>query len=190
MRQAQPCSLPMRRAIFSAPLAAALFAALPWAATPALAHGDDHGPGLDLDLDFTKAPKDTLPWGMLAKVGLRRVDGKLVRTFLPPVRALAGKRITLYGYATAVKDSADPHSLFLLSSQRIVCRGCSTPVEPEGIVEINTTRPTNLKQRLQQSDVMAVRGRLVLIEDDAKSVLYRLTDSVIVPPPHGLSGKG
>jgi hypothetical protein len=173
----------MRRRLATALLVAA---ALPWAGSPAVAHDDDHGQ----ELDFTQAPKDTLPWGMLAKVGLRRAEGKLVRNFLPPVRALAGKRITLYGYATAVKDSADPHSLFLLSSQRIVCHGCATPVEPEGIVEINMARPFKLKQRLRHSDVMAIKGKLELIEDDAKSVLYRLTDSVTVDVPVGRRGKG
>ncbi|MDB6002196.1 MAG: hypothetical protein JWP52_3895 [Rhizobacter sp.] len=137
---------------------------------------DEHVP----QLDFTQAPKDTLVWGTLAKTGVRRIDGKFVRTFTAPVLELDGKTVTLYGYATPVDDHADPHRLFLLSSQRIACRGCAAPVEPEGIVEVTLKRPVALRTLLKASDALAVRGKLVLVKDDAKGLLYQLVDGAVV----------
>lgn len=137
---------------------------------------DDHVP----ELDFTQAPADTLVWGALAKVGVRRIDGKLVRTFTAPVLALDGKRVTLYGYATPVDDLADPRKLFLLSSVRIACRGCAAPVEPEGVVEVNLKRPAFLRTMLRTTDALPVHGKLVLVKDDAKGLLYQMLDAQVV----------
>ena len=36
-------------------------------------------------LDFSKAPADVLPWGYLAKVGVRYEEDRGVPHFLPPV---------------------------------------------------------------------------------------------------------
>jgi len=156
---------------------ALLCAGLQFAHVPAVhAADDDHGP----TLDFTQAPKDTVLWGTLAKVGLRRVDGKFVRTFTAPVRDLDGKTVTLYGWVTPVDDRAVPQRVFLLSSQKIDCRGCATPVEPEGIVEVTLKRPADLKRLTQTSPALAVRGTLVLVKDDAKGLLYQLVDGQVV----------
>ena len=144
---------------------------------PAWAHSGEEGP----ELDFTRAPADTVLWGTLAKVGVKRGQGKLEREFLAPVRALAGKRLTLYGFATAVSEKREPQRMFLLSSQPILCRGCAQPVEPEGVVEINLAQPFDLWRHLGQSQTLVVRGTLELVEDDTKSVLYRLVDSSLLP---------
>ncbi len=150
--------------------------ALGMTALPAHAHDDDHPP----ELDFTQAPPGTLVWGTLAKVGVRRIDGKLVRTFTAPVLELDGKKVTLYGYATPVDEHADPRRLFLLSSIRIACRGCAAPVEPEGVVEVNLKRPAYLRTMLRRTDALPVRGKLVLVKDDAVGLLYRMVDAQVV----------
>ena len=146
-------------------------------ATPAHAgDDDDHVP----ELDFTQAPADTLVWGALAKVGVRRIDGKLVRTFTAPVLELDGKKVTLYGYATPVDELADPRKLFLLSSVRIACRGCAAPVEPEGVVEVNLKRPAYVRKMLRTTDALPVRGKLVLVKDDSKGLIYQMVDAQIL----------
>jgi hypothetical protein len=151
--------------------------ALGMCAMPARADDDhDHVP----ELDFTQAPSGTLVWGALAKVGIRRIDGKIVRTFTAPVLELDGKRVTLYGYATPVNDLADPRRLFLLSSVRIACRGCAAPVEPEGVVEVSLKRPAYLRTMLRTTDALPVRGKLVLVKDDSKGLLYQMVDAQII----------
>ena len=144
---------------------------------PAYAHSDEEGP----ELDFTRAPANTVLWGTLAKVGVKRSQGKLEREFLPPVRALAGQRLTLYGFATAVDEKREPQRMLLLSSQPIFCRGCAQPVEPEGVVEINFAQPFDVWRHLGRSQTLLVEGKLELIEDDTRSVLYRLVDSTPIP---------
>lgn len=159
------------------PALAALLAAVLLAGVPAQAqHDDDHG----VQLDFTRAPADTVVWGTLAKVGLKRVDGKIARTFTAPIRELDGKKITLYGYVTRVDGRAGPQRVFLLSSQKIACRGCSAPVEPEGIVEVTLVHAVDLAKLLKASDAAAVRGRLVLVKDDSSGLLYQLVDGRLV----------
>lgn len=144
------------------------------------ARAEDHAAAAALD--FTRAPKETLAWGELARVGVTRTDHGLARRFLPGIRALAGKRIVLYGYATPIDASTEPARIFLLSSQPIACAGCEIAVEPEGVVEVRLARGVALHRLIRRSPAMAVRGTLVLV-DDERDVLYRLVDSAIVPAP-------
>jgi hypothetical protein len=74
-------------------------------------------------LDFEQAPADVLPWGQLAKVGVRRAGQGLDVKFLPPVLALEGKQATLYGFMTTITRSAE-HERFLLSKQPLICAHC------------------------------------------------------------------
>jgi hypothetical protein len=133
------------------------------------AHAHDAG---DM-LDWTHAPRDTLPWGVLAKVGIRHVDGRVVPQFLPPVLELDGQRVTLYGFMTPVGE--EPRSpQFLLSERPLACGSCD-PVGPEGIVEVNMKSAVPRATR-----AIAVRGVLHVLPADPKNVLYRLTDARIV----------
>ncbi|MDM0000696.1 hypothetical protein QTI24_18925 [Variovorax sp. J22P240] len=140
------------------------------------AHDDEH----EGELDFGRAPQGTMLWGTLAKVGVWRSEGKLVRKFTQPIRQYDGKKVTLYGYVTLVDGPTSPHRMFLLSSQKIACRGCARPVEPEGIVEVSLKRPADLRRLAGPAEVLAVRGKLELVQDDATALLYRLADSEIV----------
>lgn len=125
-------------------------------------------------LDFSKAPADVLPWGYLAKVGVRYVDDHVVPLFLPPVLALDKTRVTLYGYMTPV-DPGPLHRRFLLSWRPIFCAGCERPIGPEGIVEINVLRPV-----ASTHEALAVRGELRVLQNDPMNVLYRLRGATVV----------
>jgi hypothetical protein len=124
-------------------------------------------------LDWSHAPRDTLPWGILAKVGVHYEDGRVVPRFLPPVLQLDGKRVTLYGYMTPVGDAPRTRQ-FLLTERPLSCGSCD-PVAPEGIVEVNTKSPVP-----RAAQAIAVRGVLHVLPSDPKSVLYRVTDARIV----------
>ena len=139
---------------------------------PATAHDAEK-----FTLDFRDAPRSTMPWGMLAKVGLRREDGNLVPRFLAPLPALAGKPVVLYGYMTARPGGA-PQKRFLLSPRPIFCGECA-PVGPEEIVEVELDRPTPATDR-----PLAVRGKLALLESAPDGLLYRLEKATVAATPH------
>ena len=149
---------------FTAPIALALSLLV---IGPAIAH--DAG---RFTLDFRDAPRSTMPWGMLAKVGLRREDGNLVPQFLPPLPAMAGKPVVLYGYMTA-RPGGGLQRRFLLSPRPIFCGDCD-PVGPEEIVEVVLDRPTPVTDR-----PLAVRGKLALLKSAPDGLLYRLENATI-----------
>jgi hypothetical protein len=128
-------------------------------------------------LDFTHAPKDVLPWGELAKVGVRRTGGRLEVDFLPPVRALEGKNVTLYGFMTPVAPGAT-HKRFLLSMHPLSCADCEQTT-PEGIVEVNVRKP-----QATSSEPLAVLGKFVLVWDRSSGIIYRLKNAVVVRESH------
>lgn len=130
-------------------------------------------------LDFSKAPAGVLPWGYLAKVGVRYVDDRVVPLFLPPVLALDKTRVTLYGYMTPV-EPGPVQRRFLLSWRPIFCAGCERPIGPEGIVEVNVLRPVPSTRQ-----PLAVRGELRVLQNDPMNVLYRLLDATVVTRPEG-----
>ena len=138
---------------------------------PALAH--DAG---TFTLDFRDAPRSTMPWGMLAKVGLRREDGKLVPQFLAPLPAMAGTPVVLYGYMTS-QPGGGPQKRFLLSPRPIFCGECA-PVGPEEIVEVVLDRTTPATNR-----PLAVRGKLALLQSAPDGLLYRLENASVAPGP-------
>lgn len=127
-------------------------------------------------LDFTQAPADVLPWGQLAKVGVRRAGGRIEANFLPPVLALDGKRVALYGFMTPV-EPGPLHRRFLLSMQPLFCPDCGQ-TGPDGIVEVNLKKPEPA-----HSMPLAVRGTLVLVKDGSPGVIYRLMDAAVVVKP-------
>lgn len=128
-------------------------------------------------LDFRDAPRSTMPWGMLAKVGLRRADGQVVPQFLPPLPAMAGTPVVLYGYMTA-QPGGKPQKRFLLSPRPIFCGECA-PVGPEEIVEVVLDRPTPATDR-----PLAVRGKLALLQSAPDGLLYRLESATVASGPH------
>ena len=140
---------------------------------PACAHDTER-----FTLDFRDAPRSTMPWGVLAKVGLRREDGPLVPQFLAPLPAMAGTPVVLYGYMTS-QPGEGPQKRFLLSPRPIFCGECA-PVGPQEIVEVVLDRPTPATDR-----PLAVRGKLALLQSAPDGLLYRLENATVAPGPHG-----
>lgn len=138
----------------------------------ACAHAHDEGEMFKLD--FTKAPPDVLVWGELAKVGVQRHHGKYQITLLPPVLALDGKQVTMYGYMTPV-GPGDEHKKFLLSMAPLNCPGCTTVTGPEGIVEVNVDKP-----QATTTEPVAVRGTMNVLKDDPDGLIYRIVDGEVV----------
>lgn len=139
-------------------------------ALPAAAHEEDES----YPLDFTQAPDGVLPWGELAKVGVMREGGRIEVRFLPPVLALEGKPVTLYGYMTTV-DQGTLHKRFLISMQPLFCRACTLPITPDGIVEVNMVEPMAARD-----EALAVRGTLALVRNDPNGLIYRLVAARVV----------
>jgi uncharacterized protein len=165
-----PLTARLARPASRAGLLVLAFALLAFACLSSHAH-ETTGP----KLDFTQAPRDVLPWGQLAKVGVRRAGGRLEVKFLPPVLALDGKRVALYGFMTPV-GTGPMHKRFLLSMQPLFCPDCEQ-TGPDGIVEVNVKKPEPV-----HSQALAVRGTLLLVKDDSPRVLYRLVDAAVVAP--------
>jgi hypothetical protein len=127
-------------------------------------------------LDWDHAPRDTLPWGVLSKVGIRHDEGRIVPTFLPPVLALDARKVTLYGFMAPAGKEAHSKQ-FLLSPEPLTCGSCE-PVGPEGIVEVSLGKPVALSSR-----PVAVQGVLHVLKADPKNLLYRLTGARLLPTP-------
>ena len=142
-----------------------------------------HGSAKDV-LDFHQAPPNTMAWGWLAKVGIQREDGKFTPQFLPPLLAMEGKPVVLYGYMTA-KPGQKLQQRFLLSPRPIFCADCD-PLGPQEIVEVVLDRPTPATTL-----ALAVRGRLALLKRAPDGLLYRLESASVVPtqPSHSHRNK-
>ena len=128
-------------------------------------------------LDFRNAPRGTVLWGTLAKVGVRRENGNLIPSFLAPLPAMDGQRIVLYGYMTA-RPETKLQKRFLLSPRPIFCGDCA-PVGPEEIVEVVLDRPTPATDR-----PLIVRGKLALLKSAPDNLLYRLEDATVLRTLH------
>lgn len=136
-----------------------------------LAGGSAMGHGTEkYTLDFHLAPPNTMPWGLLSKVGILREDGKVVPRFPPSLLALEGRSIVLYGYATA-KPGGGLQKRFLLSPRPIFCTECD-PLAPDEVVEVVAERAMPLT-----ATALAVRGRLVLLRGGADGLLFRLENA-------------
>jgi hypothetical protein len=124
--------------------------------------------------DFKQAPKDLVLWGDLARAGVTRSGGRFHVTFLPPVRALDGKTVTLVGFMAPV-HAGKRHTQFLLSDRRFLCDACEAPPPPQSLVEINTRVAEPARER-----PIIVRGSLELVRDDPNGLIYRLTDAKVL----------
>ncbi|HSV54601.1 MAG TPA: hypothetical protein VLJ57_20935 [Burkholderiaceae bacterium] len=125
-------------------------------------------------LDFRQAPPGTLAWGQLAKVGIVIGDSAASPNFLPPLRAMEGKSVVLYGYMTA-KPGQLRQKRFLLSPRPIFCSGCA-PVGRQEVVEVVLDRPMPVQQA-----PLAVQGKLALLANDPQGLLFRLERASMRP---------
>ncbi|NYE25309.1 DUF3299 domain-containing protein [Pigmentiphaga litoralis] len=174
--------LPACLARWIAPVVVALASTL-----PVLAHAHEHAPEVvnphgdhqhdtrELSAaDFRNPPANLVLWGTLAKTYVARKNGGVfTATFPPAVRSLDGKRVTLVGFVTQVRDR-QPNRQFLVSATPILCTHCTHP-DPAAIVEVNTKRPF-----AGSNEPVRVRGTLQLVTDAPNALVYRLNDSDVV----------
>lgn len=172
--------------IGSVPARAAGLPALPGAI--GAEHRHDHEAGSDglVAADFEGVADDVILWGDLARarVSFDRNSGRFERVFLPPVRQLDGRIVTLLGFIST-PEANKPYHQFLLSEMPFLCEGCHAAPSPVGIVEVNLLEPITGTGPVTRVTIV-VRGRFALIEDDSAAVAYRLDDAVVVPR----SGRG
>jgi hypothetical protein len=137
-------------------------------------HGHSDGKNLLTAADFKRAPRDLVLWGDLARAGVTRTGGRFHVTFLPPVKALEGKTVTLIGFMAPV-HTGERHTQFLLSDRRFLCDACLAPPPPQSIVEVNARVAEPARER-----PITVRGALELVKDDPNGLLYRLNDAKVI----------
>ena len=168
--------------VFFSGVASLGFALGGWLATvPASAAPPDaddphhHAEGTSLSAaDFKHSPKDLVLWGDLARARVTRSGGRFHVTFLPQVRALDGKTVTLVGFMAPV-HSGKRHTQFLLSDRRFLCDGCQSPPPPQSVVEVNSRVAEPARDR-----PITVRGSLELVGDDPNGLIYRLNGAKVL----------
>lgn len=115
--------------------------------------------------------KGAVPWSWLSSTGIKKINGKLGPDFSERLRALNGKTVKVQGYILPL-EAGQMHRYFILSAWSPSCPFCQT-AGPEAMVEVKTR--TAVKYSI---DPVVVEGRLLLLDNDASGVFYRLVDAV------------
>lgn len=124
--------------------------------------------------DFRHAPRDLVLWGDLARTQVKRGGGQFHVTYLPPVLALNGKRITLVGFMAPV-HTGKLHRQFLLSDRPLLCPNCEAAPPPESIVEINAKVGEPARTR-----PIMVQGVFELVKDHPPGAIFRLNEAKVI----------
>lgn len=127
-------------------------------------------PRLGLPLGGANLPKDVVDWDLLAEAGEKRFRDGQVSRFPAALQALDGKEVTLQGYMLPYRD-APAHREFLLGGLRIHCAGCLAR-DLNRIAAVKTRKPVDFTEM-----PLLLRGRLVLLEDEASPLFYRLENA-------------
>lgn len=114
--------------------------------------------------------KGAVPWSLMSKTAIRKVDGKLGPDFPAALRALNGQPVKLQGYILPL-EAGETHKHFLLSAWSPSCPFCLT-AGPEAMVEVKARSP--VKYGL---DPVVVQGRLQLLDNDPGGMFFRLMEA-------------
>ncbi len=114
--------------------------------------------------------RGAVPWSLLSKAAIRKVDGKLGPDFPAALRPLNGKPVKVQGYILPL-EAGQVHRRFLLSAWSPSCPFCLT-AGPEAMVEVKAKGA--VKYSLEP---VVVQGRLELLENDPAGMFYRLVDA-------------
>jgi len=114
--------------------------------------------------------KGAVPWSLLSKTAIRRVDGKLGPDFPGALKPLHGKAVKVQGYILPL-EAGQMHRRFLLSAWSPSCPFCLT-AGPEAMVEVQAK--SAVKYSLEP---VVVQGRLELLPNDPAGMFYRLVDA-------------
>jgi hypothetical protein len=141
---------------------------LAFAATAASAQAPQ--PPHDPQTSMLPDAKGAVPWSLLSKTAIRRIDGKLGPDFPGALRPLHGKAVKVQGYILPL-EAGQTHRRFLLSAWSPSCPFCLT-AGPEAMVEVQAK--SAVKYSLEP---VVVQGRLELLPDDPAGMFYRLVDA-------------
>ena len=114
--------------------------------------------------------KGAVPWSLLSKTAIRKIDGKLGPDFPAALRALNGQNVKLQGYVLPL-EAGQTHRHFLLSAWSPSCPFCLT-AGPEAMVEVKARGA--VKYVLEP---VVVQGRLQLLDNDPGGMFFRLLDA-------------
>ena len=115
--------------------------------------------------------RGAVPWSLLSAATIQMNKGKLGPAFPEALRPFNGKTIKLQGYILPI-EAGQTHSYFMLSAWSPTCPFCQT-AGPEAVVEVRARSAVKYS-----IDPVVVEGRLMLLENDASGVFYRLVDAV------------
>lgn len=114
--------------------------------------------------------RGAVPWSLLSSTSIKKTQGRLAPDFPEPLRALNGKNVKLQGYILPL-EAGQTHRYFLLSAWSPSCPFCQT-AGPEAMVEIKARAAVKYS-----IDPIVVEGRLVLLDNDASGMFYRLVEA-------------
>jgi uncharacterized protein len=114
--------------------------------------------------------KGAVPWSLLSSTSIKKIQGRLGPDFPEPIRALNGKTVKLQGYVLPL-EAGQTHRYFLLSAWSPSCPFCQT-AGPEAMVEVKARAAVKYS-----IDPVVVEGRLMLLDNDASGMFYRLVEA-------------
>jgi uncharacterized protein len=121
------------------------------------------------------AQEGVLAWQVLAEVKqVRARNGTVEATFPPSILKLHGTSVRLQGFVLPL-EVGEKHGRFLLSEYPSDCGFCM-PGGPEQIVEVRAKAPLKYT-----NDIVVLKGRLEVLQQDPTGLFYRLSDAVQMP---------
>ncbi|MFV0297069.1 MAG: DUF3299 domain-containing protein [Hyphomicrobiaceae bacterium] len=113
-------------------------------------------------------------WATLrqTKIGVDDARGIFTARFPPPVKALAGKTVSLSGFIMPL-DAQSRGTHFLLSKYTPVCAFCP-PGEPNEVVEVRTAKPIAFVEKL-----VTVTGNFALENNGEKGLFFQMSSASV-----------
>lgn len=130
--------------------------------------------------DGERAAQAKLPQGKSAvwstlrqtKIGVNEARGLFTAVHPAPVKALAGRTITLPGFVMPL-DAETKGTHFLLSKYTPVCAFCP-PGEPNEVVEVHSAKPIAFTQKL-----VTVTGTFGLEDKGENGLFFQMTGASV-----------
>ncbi|AEG93571.1 Hypothetical protein Rta_24730 [Ramlibacter tataouinensis TTB310] len=114
--------------------------------------------------------RGAVPWSLLTRTSIQKVDGRLGPKFPDALRPLHGQTVKLQGYIIPLEPGLK-HRRLLLSAWSPSCPFCLT-AGPEAMVEVQMRRAV-----AHSLDAIVLQGRLQLLDNDPAGLFYRLVDA-------------
>lgn len=135
--------------------------------TRAIAQVPPHDPATQMLPDARGA----VPWSLLSATQIKRTQGRLAPDFSTALRRLDGRTVKVQGYLFPL-EAGQMHKRFLLSAWSPTCPFCQT-AGPEAMIDVMARTPVPY-----DVDPQVLQGKLVLLDQDASGMFYRLVDAI------------